>query len=1816
MLTLTHLNAALIELIAIVPASKAQPIIDSIVDEFEYKFGDRIIRENFIKFENEYDLNAYVQRPDYATPTARSIAGAIVAKKFNEGPLTEYVIRLNHTSVPDTNMDPVDLNTADVRKNVLSAYSYTFLALQGLMDAIVLKNSGVFSYDTTSPYPLSAIIQRLSVTLRMMPIPEHQTDDFALYIGDNLGLFLTIVFIWTLSRIVTSLVEEKELRIREGMKMMGLKHWVLILSWVITYLVIFFLTALSITVTTSTSVYKYSSSAYIFFFYFLFCTALFSFGYFISVFFDRARIASTAASILFIFLYFLSLSVQTDTTPVSTKQAACLVPSICLSFGASVLSKLESASLGATAATADNKIGNFTINTALGMLFLDTVLYFIIALYLEQVLPSDYGLRRPWYFVFKPSFWFSCCKGNKHSRSNSDTLLLPNRSTPAGAGAGAGGTATTGAAASGPHYGSDSEHPEGKTHHHDSAEHYEQDAGSHIEPVAPNLRGTELVSVRALQKIFPGKDGKPFKAVRGLTLDMYEGQIFALLGHNGAGKTTVMNMLTGLYPPTAGHATVLGNDIATEMDEIRANMGVCPQHDILYPTLTVYEHLSLYAALKGVNVNRESVVMDMIEKVGLGQSGDRKAEAPAGTLSGGQKRKLSVGIALIGGSRIVFLDEPSSGMDVSSQRHIWDMLVQNKAGRVIVLTTHSMEEAELGDRIAIMSHGSLRCNGSSLYLKGVYGVGYTLVISKVSQAPASSSSSSSTSTSTSTAGPSRTLSPTSPAQPSATIIAFMKEHAPFAQVISDAAGEISYRCPFAESHNFPSLFDALDQNKAKLGIATYGVSVTTLTEVFLKVGDEGAAFLDENVATAESLVRSGTTSKLGHNNPFHQDSAAASASAAAAGVASVPTVAATDGSYMPPSNSSLAGKKTSSLGFGKSKSSTTVASSDIPLEYKDQSPTIGPLSKRPSGSLQAEDLDLAVTSAGAGTGTWKSSDEEEEEEDHWQTGGAEKRLSGFALFWRHTRALYIKRWHAAKRDKRQWLWQVFIPGFLLFFSLLFIRLAARGSYAPRELNARGLYALKGPMVYPIANETGSAVTDTFARYLSNTNNGAADLGLAPTIWNPTTVPSAETEYPKYLLATALQQTSGRFMAMNLKKASNLNIPSEPAPTGLSEVKADLYCNYTAADSVPTNINLLTNVLLRAKAGPGVAGADVPHVRVVNHPFDLTQAQKVYVTATVAFAIALSLSFIPGTFASFIVKEREDKGKHLQTISGVSQAAYWASSYLWDLTNFTVPFALSISFLLAFDVSDLVGETIFMTILLYWMFAISVTPFAYCFSFLFTSHTLVQHMLLLVNFVGSVALLIVSIVMDILSSTKELNKSLKYIYRLFPPFCMGDAVARLAIRNSNSAGLAGKSVWDLDVAGSGLLFLAIDTVIYVSLLIALEHYSSTSACFCFAKKLMTDVEDDPALAGPEDDDVAAERMRIQADQTTEDDAIVMKGLRKVYAGRMGTKPHVAVADLYYSVRRGECFGFLGANGAGKTSAIKILTGDIYPTKGTATLNGFDIVNQPYEVRQLIGYCPQFDALQEFLTAREHLELYARIKCVPEDKLKAFVDYMLDKLSLSGIADKPAGTYSGGNKRKLSVGIALIGSPPIVFLDEPSTGMDPQARRFMWQLISTTMANRSVILTTHSMEECEALCNRIGIMTNGRLQCLGTSQHLKSKFGKGYQVAVKATIGSEAAVKAFVLAQFPSSTVIEEHAQNLRFRVPRDAKAPSISVVFRAFEANKQQSGVAAYSVSETDLEQLFIQFVKEGEARRENYERTHGLAPMVPSASVGIVANIP
>jgi len=227
-------------------------------------------------------------------------------------------------------------------------------------------------------------------------------------------------------------------------------------------------------------------------------------------------------------------------------------------------------------------------------------------------------------------------------------------------------------------------------------------------------------------------------------------------------------------------------------------------------------------------------------------------------------------------------------------------------------------------------------------------------------------------------------------------------------------------------------------------------------------------------------------------------------------------------------------------------------------------------------------------------------------------------------------------------------------------------------------------------------------------------------------------------------------------------------------------------------------------------------------------------------------------------------------------------------------------------------------------------------------------------------------------------------------------------------------------------------------------------------------------------------------------------IDVRHIRRVFQTKKG--PVTAVNDVSFSVERGEIFGFLGPNGAGKTTTIGMLCTLVRPTSGTAILNGYDIVRQPHYVRKSIGLVFQDPSLDERLTARENLEFHARLYSVPKDIARDRIDRMLDMVELVSRQDDLVKNFSGGMKRRLEIARGLIHHPRVLFLDEPTLGLDPQTRCCIWDYIHHLQAEEqiTIFLTTHYMEEAEH-CRRIAIMDHGELIALDTPAGLKKVAG---------------------------------------------------------------------------------------------------------------------
>ena len=223
------------------------------------------------------------------------------------------------------------------------------------------------------------------------------------------------------------------------------------------------------------------------------------------------------------------------------------------------------------------------------------------------------------------------------------------------------------------------------------------------------------------------------------------------------------------------------------------------------------------------------------------------------------------------------------------------------------------------------------------------------------------------------------------------------------------------------------------------------------------------------------------------------------------------------------------------------------------------------------------------------------------------------------------------------------------------------------------------------------------------------------------------------------------------------------------------------------------------------------------------------------------------------------------------------------------------------------------------------------------------------------------------------------------------------------------------------------------------------------------------------------------------------AIQARALVKQY------KTLTAVDGLSLSIRRGELFALLGVNGAGKTTAIKMLSCLSAPTSGDATVGGFSIIKEPDKVKRLIGVSPQETAVAPNLTVKENLELICGIHGFTKEKTRSKIEELSHQFALHTVLTRKAGKLSGGWQRRVSIAMALISEPDILFLDEPTLGLDVMARHDLWEAIRALKGRITIILTTHYMEEAETLSDRIGIMKSGRLLAEGTAKELKTLAG---------------------------------------------------------------------------------------------------------------------
>ncbi|XP_028258937.1 ATP-binding cassette sub-family A member 1 [Parambassis ranga] len=1610
---------------------------------------------------------------------------------------------------------------------------------------------------------LTGVQQTTGIYIQQMPYPCYVDDVFLRVLNRSLPLFMTLSWIYSVAMIIKGVVYEKEARLKETMRIMGLGTGTLWFSWFISSMVPFLISAaLLIALLKWGDILPYSNPSVVFFFLMAFATATIMQCFLISTFFSKANLAAACGGLIYFGLYlpYVLCVAWRDHLNTTHRVLASFLSPVAFGFGCEYFSQYEEQGVGIqwyNLRSSPVEGDNYSFTASIIMLYVDAFIYAIAAWYIEAVFPGEYGIPRPWYFIFQLNYWSGI--------PLEAGMPIPPAPTEQGE--------------------------------------------DHIEPEPANL--ILGVSIRNLVKIYK-KGGK--LAVNHLNLKFYEGQITSFLGHNGAGKTTTISVLTGLFPPTSGTVYVKGIDIRYDMDIIRRMLGVCPQHNVLFDILTVEEHVWFYGCLKGLSEDKVKTELDtLLEDVGL----LHKRHEQTKNLSGGMQRKLSVAIAFVGGSKVVVLDEPTAGVDPYSRRGIWDLLLKYRKDRTIILSTHYMDEAELlGDRIAIISQGKLCCCGSPLFLKSQLGSGYYLTVVKRegldTSTPSSSSIYTTTSISTNKLPPLTQDNESSLSEDTGlgseesnsylvALLSLVQHHIPGARLVEDSRRETVINLPqtAAKDSSLAVFLSELDRRLPELAISSYGLSDSTLEEIFLRVAEETGVDTEPE-QQAESPQSQQPPGQGAEEQPAEEPEPEPQETDLLSG----------DGQ----GGVRLTGwwltwqqlralfikrwlyARRSRRGFF----AQIVLPAVFVLVALLFSLVVPPFGKYPALQLQpwmygeqytffSNDapgnpamenlLEALLDQPGFGTKCM-------EEEDNSTSPHCERERGG--LFMRPQ--VSFSTWQMFSRGN----WSRDRPSPDCQCSTEDVRRML--PECPREAGGLPPPQMKRSTGDILQNLTNYNITD----YLVKTYSQILKKSLKTKKW------VNEFRYGGFSLGARGSQTvshahlQGSVMAIRtryrVQQNSSLDHLLNRLPDFLgglhSQNNVKVWYNNKGWHAMVSFVNIMNNGLLRASLPTGPERRK-HGITAYNHPLNLTKEQltemammTTSVDVLVSICVIFAMSFVPASFVLFLIEERVSKAKHLQFVSGVKPILYWLANFIWDMLNYTVPATMVVLIFICFQQQSYVSETnLPALVLLLLLYGWSITPLMYPASFVFTvpstAYVVLTSINLFIGINGSIATFVLELFVD--EYLNEVNRILKKVFLIFPHFCLGRGLIDMAKNQAMADAflrLGTKKTLDplqWDFVGKNLFAMAAEGVVFFIFTILLQY-----KFFVRFRPWWTEPEMPPL--GPEDEDVARERERVKSGKA-QSDILTMIDLSKVY--KAGRKP--AVDRLCLGIPRSECFGLLGVNGAGKTSTFRMLTGDTPITHGEAFLNHHSVLTEMERVHQLMGYCPQFDAISDLLTGREHLELYARMRGVPEESVTKVAQWGVRKLGLTQYAEQEAGGYSGGNKRKLSTAISLIGAPPVIFLDEPTTGMDPKAKRFLWNCIrSVTKEGRAVVLTSHSMEECEALCTRMAIMVNGRFQCLGSVQHLKNRFGDGYTIILRlADTKSDpdsCPVNTYMKNSFSSIELKERHQNVLHYQLP--SHSCCLARVFDLLANNYEELGIIDFSVSQTTLDQVFVSFAKE------------------------------
>lgn len=1440
---------------------------------------------NYMVFKSEAALRNYALTPDNYTilPTQqrvpRNLTAGIKIQDFDSNTY-KYTIYGNQTQLNDVGDNYVNSMHASPDFDKYKAITTNgFHFFQPLADTIFLQNY-TNNPDASFEYiylPMYANIAKNDVN------------------GAIGGYFVPAIFVISgllLYRALSiRIFDDKMTRMRENMTLMGMKNSSYFIGTFMYFAFECLISSIGSTIIASFIMFPSTTYLILFFFIFIYFLSFYPYAVCMTALFKKRVVANSFALLgYYITFQIVYIVTQTYLSTRLTKLLCSLLPPIALANGLDVLINSSSNNIHINSKNLFLvESYGFSLGNSFEFLIADLIILFLLGLYLDSVIPNLGGISKSPLFFLSPSFW---CRTQSKIKSSKE---IPD-------------------------------HLKKEIEYLDKKEDYFEEVPEHLKELESQNK------VIKIENLFKEYDNN-FVAVKNLNLTMYSGQIFALLGQNGAGKTTTISMLSGLLDATSGSASMFGYDLFNDIEDVRTILGLCPQNDILFESLTVEEHLRIFGTFKGLSGNKmQEQINTLLHQLMLTD----KRNALAYTLSEGHRRKLSIAIAFLGNPKIVILDEPTAGLDAACRQELWEILRTSKKDRIFILTTHYMDEADiLGDRIGIMSMGRLVCCGTSLFLKTKFGIGYNF------QATLKN--------------------------PEKLIDLQTLIHNYFSQteaINATSAYEYIVKIPFNESSKLESFFKSLDDSKEQFEISNYTITMTTLEDVFLKVGEDVEKTIRESLHIKNSI-------------------------------------------------------------FDKESIEQTSFSL---LEH--------------SISNNFEKM----------TAIWKR-----------KFNSLKKSLGEITIYFVHP---------------------------LLFIAIYFLCITK--NYNPRT-HSYNIMDFPSPQKPIINLETSNNVS---------TVDIINDLKEEMTIFNfSSKLPNDSLSGLKVLLNETenfnqeLTKKEGnlpyRYGGFNIIYANQSNFHFTTLTIfNMSSIQSSLVFTNTLANSIMKNVSK-TIQKKPAKIQLSISQLFMSGNSIASATF--RSQMNIY------FCIIFGITFCvaPSIFCANLVREKSEELKQHQHKCGIPVFIYWLSHCLMDLLIMYIAIILCYIVMKQYKSFDIEYT---------WLILILIPPAmvfnAYFTVFIFSNETIAYMTHSLVNSTIGPILPIIPVLFKI-ANLNALYYISSIIISILPAstYILAFDIMGL-VPYFDAYQQIGKKVnpLSIDVGGFPLILLTLDAVVYGFLIFVCEVIIPS-----FQTGSQKRIGHIRIVPHEKEQDVINEENELKT-KIINKQSLTVIDLMRTYENTI-----TAVNDLSFGLDVGEVMVLLGANGAGKSTTFKLLTNEIDKNAGQIYFQGSLIEeNNTKKIEKLIGYCPQRCPLFDDMTVLDHLKYYCIAKGIPPEYRRSQMRDVVQYLKLEQHIYKEASTLSGGNKRKLAVAIALLGNPLIIMLDEPSTGIDPKARRQLWQLIRTISLDwkkSAVLMSTHSMDEAENLATKIGIIVAGSMRCVGIPQYIKQKYGKGVIIECK-------------------------------------------------------------------------------------------------------------